>query len=95
MQGKMRFEFLGLNSFKGKKDPTKTYYNANLLQGSEVTKVFLEEGQDILFAGLNKMDEIECEISINIRGEKTYIKIISVIALEHGKPVKTSDKASA
>jgi hypothetical protein len=92
MQGKMRFEFLGLNEFQGKKDPTKTYYTANLLQGSEVVKVFLQEGQEVLFTGIHKMDEIECDLEINI-GAKTYVSLKSVIQIENGKPV--GNKASA
>lgn len=94
MQGKMRFEFLGLNSFQGKKDPTKTYFSAILLQGAEVTKVFLSDGQDVLFEGLTKMDETEVELDIRI-GQKTYVSIISVIPLENGKPVLVQKKATA
>ncbi len=94
MQGKMRFEFLGVNTFQGKKDPTKTYYSANLLQGSEVTKVFLSDGQEQLFSGLNKMDEIECDLDIKI-GQKTYVSILSVIPLENGQPITNGKKATA
>lgn len=92
---KGNFEYLGMNEFQGKKDPTKTYFSANLLHGSEVLKVFLSEGQDILFVGLEKMDELEVELDIKI-GAKTYVSIVSVLQLENGKPVNNKDnKASA
>ncbi len=94
MQGKFKVEFLGLNSFQGKKDPSKTYYSANLLQGTDVIKVFLQENQEIMFSGLTKMDEIEVEINVQIR-EKTYLTILSVMPLENGKPIEKSVKASA
>ncbi len=94
MQGKFKVEFLGLSSFQGKKDPSKTYYSANLLQGTDVIKVFLQEGQEVLFSGIAKMDEIEVEINIQIR-EKTYLSILSVMSLENGKPIERPSKASA
>ncbi len=92
MRGKMNFEYLGMNSFQGRKDPTKTYYSVNLLQGSEVVKVFLGEGQDVLFTRLNKMDEIECELDIRL-GEKTYVSVASVILIDH--PGTAKGKATA
>jgi hypothetical protein len=61
MQGKGTFVFLGLNSFKGKQDPTKTYFSANLLQGAEVFKVFLQEGQEVLFSDAQQYDEFEID----------------------------------
>lgn len=94
MQLNGKFEYLGINKFQGKKDPTKEFYSVNLLQGSEVTKVFLSDGQAVLFEGLEKMDEVECELKINI-GMKTYVSVVSVVPLENGQPVITPKKASA
>lgn len=94
MQLNGKFEYLGMNVFPGKKDPTKTYYNANLLQGSEVQKIFLSEGQDVLFTGLQKMDEVECELDIKIVGAKTYVSLVSVIALENGQPVQKNKQSA-
>ena len=90
MKVKGTFEFLGITEFKGHKDPTKSYYNANLLQGTDILKVFLQENQLVLFSGLEKMDKIDVELDIRTGKNTTYINIVSVI------PCKSvADKATA
>ena len=73
MKVKGKFEFLGITEFKGHKDPTKSYYNANLLQGTDILKVFLQENQFVLFSGLEKMDKIDVEFAL----VKTLLTLIS------------------
>lgn len=45
MKLKGRFEFLGIESFKGRKDPNQTFYNACFLDGLDSGKVFCSEEQ--------------------------------------------------
>jgi hypothetical protein len=75
MQGIIKFTYLGIDSFQGKKDPSKTYYNVSLLQGSEIAKVFLDAGQEVLFNGLEKFDEIICTVSWSLATDKYGAKI--------------------
>jgi hypothetical protein len=71
------FEFLGIEDLQGKKDPTKTFHNVSLLQGTDVVKVFLDDNSLQLFTGLKKMEKIDCELNISI-GQKTYVNVIDV-----------------
>jgi len=75
MQGIIKFTYLGIDSFVGKKDPTKTFYNVSLLQGSEIAKVFLETGQEEIFKPLQKFDEIVCLVSWRLGQDKYGVKL--------------------
>lgn len=75
MQAKMRFTYLGMEDFKGKKDPEKTFHQVSLLQGSEIAKVFLEQGQEVLFANVNKFDELDCNVMFSLATDKYGAKI--------------------
>jgi hypothetical protein len=90
MQGIMKFTFLGIDEFNGKKDPTKKFYNVNLLQGSEIAKVFLESGQEVLFADIQKFDELECVLAFSLGtdkyGAKINYKLLSMKPLELENP---------
>jgi len=98
MQGIIKFTYLGIDSFVGKKDPTKTFYNVSLLQGSEIAKVFLETGQEELFKPLQKFDEIVCTASWRVGQDKYGVKldyrIIDIRPLEIELP-ETSITASS
>lgn len=86
MQGIMKFTYLGMDSFAGKKDPSKTFHNVNLLQGSEIAKVFLESGQEVLFTDVQKFDELECVLAFSLGtdkyGAKINYKLLSMKPLE-------------
>jgi len=71
------FEFLGIEEIQGKKDPTKTFYNIALLQGTDSIKVFVNEDDIDKFKGLKKLEAIQCALDISI-GVKTYINILDV-----------------
>ena len=71
------FEFLGIEEIQGKKDPSKTFYNIALLQGTDPIKVFVNEDDVDKFKGLKKLDTIQCTLDISI-GVKTYINILDV-----------------
>lgn len=75
MQGIMKFTFLGMDEFVGKKDPTKKYYNVSLLQNSEIAKVFLDQGQEVLFKDLDKFDELECTVMFKLGQDRYGAKI--------------------
>lgn len=75
MQAKMRFTYLGMEDFQGKKNPEKTYYQVSLLQGSEVAKVFLEQGQEVLFDQVQKFDELDCNVMFSLATDKYGAKI--------------------
>lgn len=75
MQGIMKFTFLGMDEFIGKKDPTKKYYNVSLLQNSEIAKVFLDQGQEVLFKDLEKFDELECTVMFKLGQDRYGAKI--------------------
>jgi len=75
MQGILKFTFLGMDEFVGKKDPTKKFYNVSLLQNSEIAKVFLETGQEELFRPLEKFDEIVAVVSWRIGQDKYGVKL--------------------
>lgn len=104
MQAIMKFTYLGIDSFVGKKDPSKTFYNLNLLQGSEVVKIFLETGQETIFEQLqiDKFDELEAVVAFSLGtdkyGAKINFKLMSVtplmpeIPFEQKEPDKEPDK---
>lgn len=71
------FEYLGIDSFVGTKDPSQTYYSAALMQGTEVTKIFLKPEDVQYFNGINRMESVYAELDIKI-GQKTYISLVSV-----------------
>lgn len=75
MQGIMKFTFLGMDEFIGKKDPTKKYYNVSLLQNSEIAKVFLDQGQEVLFKDLEKFNELECTVMFKLGQDRYGAKI--------------------
>lgn len=78
MRLKGKFEFLGIQDIQGKQDLTKVYHNVVLLQETDTVKVFLDDKVLPLFNGIKKMDEIECELNINIGINKSYLAIKSV-----------------
>ena len=71
------FEYLGKEEIRGRKDPTKTYYNVVLLQDTDPVKVFVTAEDIHLFKDLQKMDSVQCALDINV-GVKTYINILDV-----------------
>lgn len=75
MQGPLKLTYLGIDNFNGKKDPSKTFYNVSLLQGSEIIKIFLESGQEVLFNNLQKFDEVVCVCSWSLGTDKYGAKI--------------------
>ncbi len=75
MQGTMKFTYLGMDEFNGKKDPTKKYYNVSLLQNSEIAKVFLDQGQEVLFKDLQKFDEVICTVMFKLGQDRYGAKI--------------------
>lgn len=79
MQVKGSFNFLGIETFQGKKNPEQTYASLALLQGTSVTKIFLEQEQQASLTNmrLKTMDEVSCELDISI-GQKTYLKLVTI-----------------
>jgi hypothetical protein len=75
MQGTMKFTFLGIDEFIGKKDPSKKFYQVSLLQDNEVIKVFLSDGQEVLFANFDKFDELIAVVSFKLGQDKYGMKI--------------------
>ena len=71
------FEYLGQEEIRGKKDPTKTYYNVVLLQGADPVKVFVTADDIHLFKDLKKLDSVQCSLDISV-GVKTYINVLDV-----------------
>ena len=71
------FEFLGIEEIQGKKDPSKTFFNVALLQGTDPIKVFVNEDDVDKFKGLKKLDTVQCALDISI-GVKTYVNILDV-----------------
>lgn len=74
-----QFNYLGIETIQGKKDPTKTFYNLALLQDNDVVKVFLDEDtvKKITDIKPSKMDNLHCELKISI-GAKTFVSLESV-----------------
>lgn len=75
MQATMKFTYLGMDAFVGKKDPSKTYYNVSLLQNSEIAKVFLDQGQEVLFQDMQKFDEVICTVMFKLGQDRYGAKI--------------------
>jgi hypothetical protein len=69
------FEFVGVQEIQGKKDPTKTFYNVVLMQDNDVVKVFCDEKKKDLFKGINKLDKVQCLLSVNIGSDRSYMGI--------------------
>jgi len=90
MQGRLKFTYLGIDSFPGKKDPTKTFHNLTMLQGSEIVKIFLDPGQEVLFQEMQKFDELVCVCSWSLGtdkyGAKINYKLLSMEPLEAELP---------
>jgi len=78
MKLKGKFEFIGVQDIQGKKDVTKVYHNAVLMQDSDVVKVFINDVTALLFKDFKKMDVVECELDINVGADKSYVNIVSV-----------------
>lgn len=100
MQGLMKFTYLGIDEYIGKKDPSKKYYSVNLLQGSEIAKIFLDQGQEILFRDMTKFDDLEATVAFSLGtdryGAKINYKLLSVkplmpeIPFEEVKPADST-----
>jgi hypothetical protein len=86
-----RFVFLGLQSFHGKKDPNKTYFNLSLLQGQEVFKVFLDDGQEKLFEEAQQYDEYEIECAVFLKTDRGVpvlgLRLLKVIPITTGEVI--------
>lgn len=89
MQGHGQFVFLGINSFSGKKDPTKTYFNLNLLQGCETFKVFLDPGQEVLFKDCQVYDSLEIDYAAFVKTDRGLpvlgLRILSAMSTSTGE----------
>lgn len=79
MQVTGTFNYLGINTFEGRKKPGEIYASVALLQGTAVQNIFLENDQqvDIAKIGLKQMDKVSCTLDISI-GQKTYLKLVSI-----------------
>lgn len=79
MKVKGEFNYLGIETFQGRKNPEETYASLALLQETSVTKVFLDKEQQatVTNLGLKNMDKVSCSLDISI-GQKTYLKLVSV-----------------
>lgn len=73
-----KFEFIGIQEIQGKKDTKKVYYNVALMQGIDVVKVFLNDDQIKLFANVKRMDQMECDLTVNLGSERTYVGVDAV-----------------
>jgi hypothetical protein len=73
------FNYLGIETFTGRQDPTKSYASLAILQGTSVTKIFLTDEQlaDINKLALKQMDPVTCHLEINI-GQKTFVRLDSI-----------------
>lgn len=71
-----KFNYLGLETFQGRKDPTQSYCSLALLQGTDVQKIFLSEEQIIMINGLklHPMDSLDVTLSITL-GAKTFVRL--------------------
>lgn len=72
------FEFVGIETIQGKKDPSKVYHNIALMQGNDVVKVFANDDTVKKFDGIKRMEKISCDLSVSIGSERSYIGIDAV-----------------
>lgn len=79
MTGESKVKYLGIEEFKGKKDPSKTYYRVAFLQKTNVTKMFLRDGQLDLFNGIKPMEEMQIRFDINTEGKGTSVSLVSIL----------------
>lgn len=79
MTGKCKANYLGVESFNGKKDPSKVYYRVAFLQGTNVTKMFLRDGQIEWFKGVKPMQAMEIEIDVNTEGRGVSVSLVSIL----------------
>jgi hypothetical protein len=79
MQLKGDFHYLGIETFHGRQNPNEVYASLALLQGTAVTKIFLEKEQqsEITNLSFKQMDKVSCILDINI-GQKTYLKLVEI-----------------
>lgn len=73
-----QFEFIGIDSITGKKDPTKVFHNVALMQGTDVVKVFANDEVIKMFDGIKRMDKVNCDMRISIGSERSYVGIDAV-----------------
>lgn len=91
MQGKGRFVFLGVSSFQGRKDTSKTFFNLSVLQGAETFQIMLDEGQQHIFKDSTLYDELEIDYNVTARYDKyknapvLNMRINSVIFADTGE----------
>ena len=71
------FSFVGMQDLQGKKDPTKMFHNIVLMQGIDVQKIFVNDDVAKQFAGIKPMDNLECDLSISIGHDRSYIGLDS------------------
>lgn len=74
-----QFNYLGIETFKGRKDPNQIFSSLALLQGTDVQKIFLDNDQLALVNSLNlkPMDSLNVTLDINI-GTKTFVRLDGV-----------------
>lgn len=70
------FEFLGIEKSVNRKTG-EMYSFICLLQGFDTIKIFGNTDTLLLFNGFEKLDKINCDLSISI-GPKTYINVLEV-----------------
>ncbi len=73
-----KFEFIGVQEIRGKKDTTKTYHNVALMQGNDVVKVFLNDNTVKMFDGIARLEKLECDLTVNVGSERSYVGIDAV-----------------
>lgn len=101
MQGNGTFVFLGIKSFPGKKDPSKTFYNLSLLQGTETFSVFLDDGQNVLFEKCDLYDNINIDFAVFLRTDRGMtvmsLRILKInsISTQYGETVDLSPEIPA
>lgn len=67
------FSYLGIETFKGK-DKESVFQSLCLLQGTDVTKVFLKPEDLVKINGLIPMENVNVELEIKV-GNKTFISL--------------------
>lgn len=72
-----KFTYLGTEKFHSRTDSTKIFTSLVLLQGTDVTKVFLQDADIPKIDGLNHMENVECSLDIKV-GQKTYISLVEI-----------------
>lgn len=95
MQFTQQLNFLGMESFVGKKDPSKTFYRVSFLEDTDSFTVFVGEPEILItVGGLKRMDLVECDFTLKI-GQYINLYLNDIRIVNTSVTAKSADTSKA